>query len=43
MHTLIIVPNRPPAIYIQPPFDVYYKTGETVEMQCVADGVPNPM
>ncbi|XP_076113195.1 neuroglian-like [Mytilus galloprovincialis] len=37
------VQNRPPAIYIQPPFDVYYKTGETVEMQCVADGVPNPI
>ncbi|XP_052085471.1 neuroglian-like isoform X2 [Mytilus californianus] len=41
--TVSSVPNRPPAVYIQPPFDVYYKTGETVEMQCVADGVPTPI
>ena len=40
---LFSVPNRPPSIKIQPPFDVFYKAGESVEIPCIADGVPNPM
>jgi hypothetical protein len=38
----ILVPNRPPSIYLQAPYDVYYKVSETVQMQCEADAVPNP-
>ena len=37
------MPNRPPSIKIQPPFDVFYKAGESVEIPCIADGVPNPI
>ncbi|KAK6177081.1 hypothetical protein SNE40_015258 [Patella caerulea] len=33
---------RPPSIYIQPDYNVYYKAGETVQMPCVADGEPQP-
>ncbi|VDI06743.1 neuronal cell adhesion molecule, partial [Mytilus galloprovincialis] len=40
---VILVPNRPPSIYVQSPFDVFYKEGETAEIQCVANGVPEPI
>ncbi|PVD25027.1 hypothetical protein C0Q70_15524 [Pomacea canaliculata] len=33
----------PPSIFIQAPFDVYYKAGETVKIECVADGIPHPV
>lgn len=36
------VPTRPPGIYVQPPFDVYFKAGETVKLPCIADGNPIP-
>ncbi|KAK7102380.1 neuroglian-like isoform X2 [Littorina saxatilis] len=35
--------TRPPGIFIQPDYDVYYKAGETVEMPCVAEGSPRPV
>ncbi|KAL3853061.1 hypothetical protein ACJMK2_016641 [Sinanodonta woodiana] len=35
--------NRPPSVFIQPPNDVYYKPGETVELPCIADGIPKPI
>uniref|UniRef100_A0A2C9KWE9 Neuroglian n=1 Tax=Biomphalaria glabrata TaxID=6526 RepID=A0A2C9KWE9_BIOGL len=34
--------SRPPGIYIEPPYDIYYKAGETVELPCKADGEPKP-
>ena len=34
--------TRPPGIFKQPDYDVFYKAGETVEMPCVADGAPRP-
>ncbi|XP_055958104.1 neuroglian isoform X1 [Patella vulgata] len=34
--------TRPPGMFIQPSYDVYYKAGETVQMPCVADGEPQP-
>lgn len=37
-----VIPNRPPGIYMQPDFNVYYKRGESVQLPCRADGVPRP-
>ncbi|XP_055958228.1 neuroglian-like [Patella vulgata] len=34
--------TRPPGVFIQPNYEVYYKVGERVEMPCVADGEPQP-
>ncbi|XP_045166223.2 neuroglian-like isoform X1 [Mercenaria mercenaria] len=35
--------NRPPNIYLQPlDKDIYYKPGESVEILCIADGIPKP-
>lgn len=35
--------NRPPSIYIEPANrDIYFKPGETVQIECVANGNPNP-
>ena len=35
--------NRPPNIYAQPvKRDIYYKPGESVEILCIADGIPKP-
>ncbi|KAK7486747.1 hypothetical protein BaRGS_00022031, partial [Batillaria attramentaria] len=34
--------TRPPGIFMQPDYNVFYKAGETVEMPCVADGSPRP-
>ncbi|XP_055882047.1 neuroglian-like isoform X3 [Biomphalaria glabrata] len=34
--------SRPPSIYIEPPFEIYYKVGESVELSCQADGEPKP-
>ncbi|XP_071147603.1 neuroglian-like isoform X2 [Mytilus edulis] len=36
------LPNRPPNIYVQPEKDIYYKVDESVEIQCIAGGVPAP-
>ncbi|XP_046562214.1 neuroglian-like isoform X5 [Haliotis rubra] len=38
----ILAVTRPPGVYIQPRHDVFFKAGETVEMPCVAEGIPNP-
>ncbi|XP_050412731.2 neuroglian [Patella vulgata] len=38
----LLARTRPPGIYIQPDYYVYYKVGEKVEMPCVADGEPQP-
>lgn len=36
--------NRPPNIYLQPTEqNVYYKPGESVELLCVANGIPKPV
>ncbi|XP_046363410.2 neuroglian-like isoform X3 [Haliotis rufescens] len=40
--TGILAVTRPPGVYIQPRYDVFFKAGETVEMPCVAEGIPNP-
>lgn len=35
--------NRPPKIHTQPSNkDIYFKPGETIEIDCVADGTPIP-
>ncbi|XP_060606385.1 neuroglian-like [Ruditapes philippinarum] len=35
--------NRPPNIYVQPTDrDIYYIPGESVEILCIADGIPKP-
>ncbi|CAL1541881.1 unnamed protein product [Lymnaea stagnalis] len=34
--------SRPPGITVEPPYDIYYKAGETVEMVCKAEGEPRP-
>ncbi|XP_060553930.1 neuroglian-like isoform X2 [Ruditapes philippinarum] len=35
--------NSPPKIYMQPTDrDIYYKPGESVEILCIADGIPKP-
>ncbi|KAL5013978.1 hypothetical protein ScPMuIL_008248 [Solemya velum] len=36
------IPTRPPGIFLQPAFDVYFKIKETVQLPCVADGNPIP-
>ncbi|KAH9489610.1 hypothetical protein Btru_037517, partial [Bulinus truncatus] len=33
---------RPPGIFLEPDYDVYYKAGETVQMPCKATGEPKP-
>ncbi|XP_048738673.2 neuroglian-like isoform X2 [Ostrea edulis] len=37
-----VIPNRPPGIYMEPDFNVFYKYGESVKLPCRADGVPRP-
>ncbi|XP_060563212.1 neuroglian-like isoform X2 [Ruditapes philippinarum] len=35
--------NRPPKIYMQPTDrEIYYKPGESVEILCIANGIPKP-
>ncbi|KAK7481945.1 hypothetical protein BaRGS_00026853, partial [Batillaria attramentaria] len=34
--------KRPPSIYVQPDYDVFYKALESVQLECVADGSPAP-
>ncbi|XP_056000705.1 neuronal cell adhesion molecule-like isoform X2 [Ostrea edulis] len=38
----LVISNRPPAIYKQPDFDVYFKRGEYVALPCRANGEPKP-
>uniref|UniRef100_A0A2C9LIM0 Ig-like domain-containing protein n=1 Tax=Biomphalaria glabrata TaxID=6526 RepID=A0A2C9LIM0_BIOGL len=33
---------RPPSIYFEPPYEIYYKAGETFELPCEANGEPKP-
>ncbi|XP_053377718.1 uncharacterized protein LOC123530345 [Mercenaria mercenaria] len=42
-NSLIYAVHRPPSIYIQPTDkDIYYKSGEKVEISCAAHGIPKP-
>ncbi|CAG5127983.1 unnamed protein product, partial [Candidula unifasciata] len=34
--------SRPPGMFLEPDFDVFFKPGETVQLPCVAAGDPRP-
>ncbi|KAH9489607.1 hypothetical protein Btru_037509, partial [Bulinus truncatus] len=39
---LYVISSRPPGIFLEPDYDVFYKAGETVQMPCKATGEPKP-
>ncbi|KAH3820533.1 hypothetical protein DPMN_122277, partial [Dreissena polymorpha] len=40
---VVVAVNRPPNMVKHPEMDIWYKPGESVEIACIAEGIPNPI